>query len=127
MSTCLDSLHGTNRVVKSRGPGSLADLAGSPGSGEPGTLLNTPGIELLNTPNTPNVFNTPNNRAERTAGGLAVSGVYGREPAGSEGPAGIPWTNSKLPLSRGSFSIRGAVRWLLPGANPLHGAVLGPG
>ena len=33
-------------------------------------------------------------RAERTAGGLAVSGVYGRELAGGKIPAGIPWTNS---------------------------------
>ncbi len=47
-------------------------------------------------------------RAERTPGEAAVSGVYGREPAGVKSPAGIPWTNSEPPAKSGSFFISGS-------------------
>ncbi len=84
MSTCLDSLHNLDRVVKSSIPSQSRELTSRDCNGKLATS-----IEL-----------------ERTAGGLAVSGVYGREPAGSEGPAGIPWTNSKPLLNSGGFFIK---------------------
>ena len=67
------------------------------------------------------------NRAERTPGAVAVSGVYGRSQQGVKTPAGIPKTNSEPSAKSGGFSISGAARWLLPGANPPRGAVPGPG
>ncbi|GAI72661.1 unnamed protein product, partial [marine sediment metagenome] len=72
-----------DRVVKSKGPGSLADLAGSPGSGDPGTST----------------------RAERTAGGLAVSGIYRESGESLKTLPGFPETNSKPGLSSSGFSI----------------------
>ncbi|MFC1954315.1 hypothetical protein ACFLVZ_00625 [Chloroflexota bacterium] len=39
-------------------------------------------------------------RAERTGGDLAVSGIDGREPAGSNFPASIPQTNSSASLQK---------------------------
>ncbi|MBA7578328.1 hypothetical protein ES708_20190 [subsurface metagenome] len=56
-------------------------------------------------------------RAERTAGELAVSGVYGESGGSLKTLPGSPETNSELPLPRGSFSISGVVRWLLPRVN----------
>lgn len=44
------------------------------------------------------------NELERTPGMAAVSGTYGREPAGLQTPAGFPWTNPELLIIDGELS-----------------------
>ncbi len=66
-------------------------------------------------------------RAERTAGELAVSGVYGESGGSLKTLPGSPSTNSELPLPRGGFSISGVVRWLLPRVNSPRWDRPGPG
>ncbi len=75
---------------------------------------------------------------ERTPGVVAVSVIRGRagereaeieeKPRGLERnlSPGISKTNSRPGVLTLGFSIYWAVRWLLLGTNPLHGAVLGP-
>ncbi|MBA7542317.1 hypothetical protein ES705_34638 [subsurface metagenome] len=102
--TYLNTLDNPDRVVKSARPDGL------------GTLI----------------------RAERTPGAVAVSVIRGRagerEPIDRRKPftlsvnlsPGISKTNSRPSVKTGVFSIYQAVSLLLLGANPLHGAVLGP-
>ncbi len=51
---------------------------------------------------------------ERTPEAVAVSGVYGKEPAGLQTPAGIPRTNLEPPFNQGGSFRYVAVLWRWP-------------
>jgi hypothetical protein len=92
MYTCLGTIRDTNRVVKSTKARNYPQRAGLGNCGQPGTSISwaTPG--------------------ETTQAGI-------RQGAGGELSklsAGSSQKLIELPLPRGSFSIGGAVRWLLP-------------
>jgi hypothetical protein len=59
MSTCLNSLHNPDRVVKSRGPGNLADRASVPGLRVPGTLSELERGPLFTLPQPPGLIISP--------------------------------------------------------------------
>lgn len=66
-------------------------------------------------------------RAERTPGAVVVSGICGESGESLKSLPDFPKTNSELPLSRGSFSVSGAVGWLLPRVNSPRWDRPGPG
>ncbi|MBA7544047.1 hypothetical protein ES705_36393 [subsurface metagenome] len=104
MSTCLNSLPGYQGVCQppqsKLAQGQYTEFTRA----EPGTSI----------------------RAERTPGAVAVSGVYGEEPGKGENFPGIPRINSKAVVNSDGFSIRGAVRWLLPRWEALQENSRGP-
>ncbi len=92
-SDSIPSIPGACQVSQT---GSLADLAETPRTGKPGTLI----------------------RAERTPGAVAASGLYGESRGELYSLPGTPKTNSK-PFARSEgFPVIGAVGWLLPRVEP---------
>lgn len=81
--SCPKVYHKTLKACQVYQPGSLADLAGVPGPGQPGTLV----------------------RAERTPGAVAVSGICGEGSGKGNSFPDFPKTNSKPFVNSEGFFI----------------------